>query len=194
MRARACGTTRSDARRAGRRQARSFLRGATRVPCRDLRRLRGAGRRPFAPRNDRPGLLQLLLRQGARRHAEFRLPSSTFPRNSSVWERRPGPEGAGLLIPGPPHSSRAASIRASQTLAQPRRRSGASHANSGRRCSMGVIIIREMVGTSPHRGATRHARRLPRHRRRSATSRRIEVVKSSAVWSATARSSSTGST
>ena len=53
----------------GRRQAGSLERGPTRVPRRDLRGLRGPGRRAVRAAERPPGLLQLLLRQGPSRHA-----------------------------------------------------------------------------------------------------------------------------
>ena len=51
------------------RQARPLERGPARVPCRDLRGLRGSGRRAVRATQRSTGLLQLLLRQGPGRHA-----------------------------------------------------------------------------------------------------------------------------
>ena len=113
-------------------QARSFLRGATRISCRDLRRLRGAGRRSVCPAERSTRLLQLLFRQGAGRY----------------------------------HHDRGTCHRVIASSKEP---------------AVGVIIIREMVGTSPRSWSDAARQAVATASRTVRNIQTVEVVKSTAV-------------
>jgi hypothetical protein len=121
------------------------------VPCGDLWQLRWPGDGAIRAAERPPGLLQLVLRQGpggndggdlGRRLIELQ------PRSLEVE-----PRGRPRRLPGLDWASR-------------------SQPTMPRRSPMGVIIIREMVGTSPRSWSDAADRPSRPRRRRSATSRR----------------------
>ena len=101
-------------------------RGTTRVPRRDLRGLRGSGRRPVRATERSTRLLQFLLRQGQGRDPGRRVGDrlAARPRSNLLSSHEAGPETGRprVIMAGRQHQEEAA---------------------------VGVIIIREMVGTSP---------------------------------------------
>src|SRR5258705_11958696 len=105
-----------------RRQARPLERRTTRVPCRDLRGLRGPGRRTVRATERSTRLLQLLLRQGPSRHA-LRAGDCLAVRTNLLSSHETDPEtGRSRVIMG-------------------------ARVERQKEAAVGVIIIREMVGT-----------------------------------------------